>query len=441
MNFLKNLLVAILTLESRLIIRKYKPFIVAVTGSVGKTSAKDAIYDVIKDQSKYVRKSQKSMNSEIGLPLTVIGAPNAWHSLGGWMKNIGLGLGLILRRSDYPDCLILEVGADHPGDIKNLTKWLHPDITVITKISQTPVHVEFFKSPEEVFEEKASLATAVKSGGTLVLFADDEKTLTLAERVKNSNVKVVTYGMSPSADVKGSNSKAAYDRGQDQVESFLRPIGFDFDLNVGGESRLIVVKNIIGDVYIYPLLAATAVGLSRGMSVDEIVKSLSVFQAPKGRMNLIPGLNGSTLIDDTYNSSPDAALAALEALKNLQCAGSKIAVLADMMELGKFAVPEHRRVGKAATTIVSELITVGRRSQFTLDEAVSNGFPKDKTRNLDTALEAADYLSAKVKSGDIVLVKGSQSMRMERVVIALMAEPDKAGDLLVRQEREWLEKR
>lgn len=441
MNFLKKILVAILTLESRLIIRKYKPFVVAVTGSVGKTSAKDAIYSVIKDQRKYVRKSEKSMNSEIGLPLTVIGAPNAWRSLGGWLNNVWLGMLLILRHSDYPDCLILEVGADHPGDIKNLTKWLHPDISVITKISQTPVHVEFFKSPEDVFEEKAALVTALKPGGTLILFADDEKILTLAERVKNNNVKVTTYGMNEAATVKGLNSKIAYDRGQDQIETALHPIGFDFNLMVGGDTRLITVKDIIGDIYIYPILAATAVGIALGMSLDDIMKSVSTFQAPKGRANIIPGLNGSTIIDDTYNSSPDAALAAIEALKNLQCAGSKIAVLGDMMELGKFAVPEHRRVGKAVATIASELVTVGRRSQFTLDEAVLNGFSKDKSHNFDTALETSDYLSAKVKAGDIILVKGSQSMRMERVVAALMAQPDKAGDLLVRQEREWLEKK
>ncbi|MEK9177708.1 MAG: Mur ligase family protein, partial [Patescibacteria group bacterium] len=148
---MKKLVIWILTIESRLIIGKYKPFIVAITGSVGKTSTKDAIYCVLKNRERYARKSEKSMNSEIGLPLTIIGASNAWHSFSGWLRNIMLGAKMIINRVDYPNCLILEIGADHPGDIRKVARWLHPDIVVITRISKTPVHVEFFKSSEEVF--------------------------------------------------------------------------------------------------------------------------------------------------------------------------------------------------------------------------------------------------------------------------------------------------
>jgi len=194
---MKKIVIALLTWESRLILKKYKPFIVAVTGSVGKTSTKDAIYDALKNLpgAGLVRKSEKSMNSEIGLPLTVIGVPNAWHSIGGWFYNLGVGLDLILKRREYPDTLILEIGADHPGDIRRVTQWLHPDISVITRVSRTPVHVEFFSSPDEVFEEKAFLATAVKSGGSLVVFGDDERTLSVGDRVKDRGVSVVSYGL------------------------------------------------------------------------------------------------------------------------------------------------------------------------------------------------------------------------------------------------------
>src|SRR5690349_8876620 len=150
MKLFKYIVVALLTLESRLILAKYKPFIIAVTGSVGKTSTKDAIFSVLKGQSRHVRKSDKSMNSETGLPLTVIGVPNAWRSLSGWIGNLLAGARLIFQKSDYPDCLILEVGADRPNDIKKMTKWLHPNISVITQISELPAHVEFFESAEEV---------------------------------------------------------------------------------------------------------------------------------------------------------------------------------------------------------------------------------------------------------------------------------------------------
>ena len=491
---MKKIIVWILTVESRLILAKYKPFIVAVTGSVGKTSTKDAIYDILKgdgvcnDQKIcFVRKSDKSMNSDIGLPLTVIGVPNAWHSLGGWLNNISAGARLIFKRSEYPDCLILEVGADHPGDIRKIVRWLRPDIAVITKISRTPVHVEFFKSPEAVFEEKAALAEAVKPGGTLVLFADDEKVAGLAERVKSRNVSVISFGLNEKADVKAEDIKVLYDEPpvkEWKVESasglttnefnfapktVSAPIGMSFKLVIGGdtqpaavqsqtiadqpqstvvqpqsgavESQSVSVKGILGRTYLYPLLAAAAVGKARGIALQSIANSLSSYDAPKGRMRVIHGVNSSTLIDDAYNSSPDAVSAALETLKGLECAGAKIAVLGDMMELGKYSAEEHRRIGREAAGVVGRLITVGQRSKLTAEEALKSGMSADAAHGFDSANDAAAFIKPLVKTGDIILVKGSQSVRMERVTAALLRDPDQAGKLLVRQEKEWLDKK
>ncbi|MFA6295311.1 MAG: UDP-N-acetylmuramoyl-tripeptide--D-alanyl-D-alanine ligase [Candidatus Paceibacterota bacterium] len=420
-----------------MIIRKYKPFVVAVTGSVGKTSTKDAIYCVLKDQSKFVRKSEKSMNSEIGLPLTIIGVANAWHNMAGWMKNIIAGLNLIIWKKDYPDCLILEIGADHPGDIKKVVKWLHPDIAVITKVSSTPVHVEFFKSPEQVFEEKAALATGVKNNGTLVLFADDEKVMSLANcligGVKNKVVTVVSYGLNFTATVKGLNDQIIYENGSIK--------GLSFNVATDSMTAPVFIRNVIGNVYMYPLLAAVAVGKARGVTLELMVKALSDFEAPHGRMNVISGINGSTIIDDTYNSSPDAVMSALETLKGLQCSGSKIAILGDMMELGKYSAEEHRKIGKEVGKIANQLITIGQRSRATAEEAVNNGLEALSIHSFDTSNEASDFARSIVKAGDIVLVKGSQSVRAEKVVKVLLKEPEKADKLLVRQEKEWLEKK
>ena len=427
MKILKKLIIWILTWESRLILAKYRPFIVAVTGSVGKTSTKDAIYCVLKDQSRYVRKSQKSLNSDIGLPLTIIGAPNAWHDVVGWSANVWRGLKLIIRRADYPDCLILEVGADHPGDIKKVTKWLHPDIAVVTRISRMPVHVEFFRSPEQVFEEKAALAEAVKLGGTVVLFADDEKNLSIAERLARTQPRIITFGQNEKADV----------RALQVMSSFT---GLSFGLHLADTTVPIAVPGVIGEAYCYPILAAAAVGFSRGMTPDGIARRLNNYEAPRGRMNIIPGVNGATLIDDTYNSSPDAALSALKTLKDIACSGAKIAVLGDMMELGKYAAEEHRRIGREAATVVSLLITVGPRSRMSAEEALKHGLSTESARSFDSTAEAATFLAPIMKTGDIILVKGSQSMRMERIVKALMNEPQKADMLLVRQEQEWLDK-
>ncbi len=448
MSFIKKVIVWVLTLESRLILKKYKPFIVAVTGSVGKTSTKDAIYDVLKSPKLcradggicHVRKSEKSLNSEFGLPLTIIGMPTAWRSVSGWVRNIKEGAGLIFKKHEYPDCLVLEVGADHPGDIRRVAPWLKPDIAIITRVSKTPVHVEFFGSPEEVFEEKASLAENVKKGGTVILFADDDKVMSIAERVKGREAEVISFGISSGATVKGSSAKFTYEG----TEDHNAPAGIAFTLEANGQSAEVSVKGILGTVYLYPLLAAAAVGIARDLPLSDIAASLNSFGSPKGRMRIISGKSDSTLIDDTYNSSPDAALAALSMLKEIQYATTKVAVLGDMMELGKYSTEEHKKIGKEAAIVLAargKLITVGPRSRATAEEAVKSGMPADSVSSFDSAQEAADALSSMLKPGDVILIKGSQSVRMERVVKALMRDADKAEDLLVRQEKEWLEKR
>jgi len=431
---MKKIITAILIWESRLILARYKPFIIAVTGSVGKTSTKDAIYTALKNQSKYLRKSEKSMNSEIGLPLTIIGAPNAWHSWSGWIKNILKGFDLIIFKTSYPDCLVLELGADHPGDIRNVAKWLKPNIAVITKVSKTPVHVEFFSSPEQVFEEKASLAMSVRTGGAVVLYADDEKVMSIAKMIKKNNVKVFSFGLNENADIRGLGSKIDYDENK-------QPTSFSFEIVSDGKNHPVTIKKVIGDTYIYPILSSIAVAKAKNLNLDISIKALSEYDPPKGRMNVLEGINGSTIIDDTYNSSPDAVISALNTLKNLQCSGKKIVVLGDMMELGKHSTDEHKNVGREVAGFANLLVTVGSRSYTTASEAILAGLPKENIISFDRSLEVVEYLIPKVGSGDIVLVKGSQSIRMERIVVSLLKEPQKADRLLVRQEKEWLEKK
>lgn len=434
MNMIKKFIVAILTWESRLILQKYKPFVIAVTGSVGKTSTKDAIYEAIKGHGGYVRKSDKSMNSEIGLPLTIIGVPNAWRSVRDWLHNLSEGARLVLRRSEYPDCLIVEVGADHPGDIERVASWLRPDIAVITKVSDTPVHVEFFSSPAQVFAEKSFLAKAVKQGGTLVLFADDPKVAGLAALAAERGATVLTYGTDPVADVRGSGGQTTYLAGDTALSV---PTGYSFNIDSDGEHKSVAVSGILGDAAVYSLLAAVAVARARGISLADACESLEAYSGPRGRMNIIEGANGTTLIDDTYNSSPDAAIAALAAMKSLQCSGRRIAMLGDMMELGKYSADEHRKVGAVASLSVQVIVAVGMRSRALAEEAIKRGMDAGAVKSFDTPLEAAAYVSTILSPGDVILAKGSQSVRMERAVKALMLHPEHAVDLLVRQEPEW----
>ncbi len=436
MQFIKKIVIFILTVESRLILRKYKPFIIAVTGSVGKTATKDAIFCALMS-SGHVRKSDKSLNSEIGLPLTIIGVPTAWRSMSGWISNIQAGAKLIFNTSQYPKVLVLEIGADHPNDIKRVAKWLRPDITVITKVGDKPVHVEFFDSPAQVFEEKSALARAVKSGGTAVLFADEPKIVALGDELKTKGIFVDTFGFAESATVKGSEYAPHYE----MVDGIQVPTGFTFALTVGTEKKVITVKKVIGQTFMYPLLAAVAVAQVRKIDLNAVIENINAYEAPKGRMNIIAGKNGATLIDDTYNSSPDAVFAALDTLSGLQCSGKKIAVLGDMMELGQYSADEHRAVGKKVVGIADVLVAIGPRTKTLVEETLANGMKSDAVIWYPSSADAALELSGSISAGDLVLIKGSQSPRLERVTKALMVDPTQAESLLVRQEKEWLEKK
>src|SRR3989339_898057 len=152
----RKTLIHILRIESRLVISKYKPKIIAITGSVGKTSTKDAVYAVLSGIT-YVRKSEKSYNSEIGLPLTILGVPNGWNNPLIWLKNILKGLWLLLMYHKYPKWLVLEVGVSHPDDMHCTASWLKTDVVIITAIGETPAHIEFFNSRKHLIEEKSKL--------------------------------------------------------------------------------------------------------------------------------------------------------------------------------------------------------------------------------------------------------------------------------------------
>ena len=440
MNILKKTVIYILTIESKLVLRKYKPTVIAVTGSVGKTSTKDAIYTVLASAGDHVRKNEKSFNSKIGIPLTILGVPNAWHSSLGWFSNMLHGIGLVLLKADYPKTLILEAGADHPGDIETLVKWLRPDVAVITKIDDIPVHVEFFKSPAEVFKEKIFLAKGVRSGDTVVLFADDEK-------MKNLDLgpdkKVITYGMGNSSAIVGSYPLIVYKKGKNGTE---KPDGMTFKLDYEGNSVPIVLSHVLGAQHIYPILAAVAVGLDRGVTLVKILESVSDYEAPLGRMNLIEGINDSTIIDDSYNSSPIALAHALATLAEVTGAQRKIAILGDMMELGSYSAAEHKKAGVLVAKSLDAsrgdiLVTVGQRAKGIKEGVVSAGMNHLQIISFNDSIEAAEKVKGMVKAGDVILVKGSQSPRMERITKALLADPSRAEELLVRQEKEWLEKK
>ncbi len=431
MKFLfKKIITKILELEARAVIKKYKPRIIAITGSVGKTSTKDAIYSVV-SHSFYARKSEKSFNSDIGVPLTILGCNNAWSNPIKWLKNIWLGLSLVLWRKSYPDWLVLEVGADRPGDIKKITKWLKPDIVVITKFADVPVHIEYFKSREEVIEEKGNLVTALKHNGVLILNSDDIDVFSFRNKTTN---KIITYGFLGDAEIRATNYSIYYS------EEKEIPIGLNFKVEYEGNSLPVNIIGTLGMNNVYSALAALAVGINLDLNLVESTKNLSSHSAPKGRMNLIKGIKNTIIIDDTYNSSPVALNSAVETMQNLKTKNRRIAVLGDMMELGRYTADAHKEAGVIVSKACDILVTVGLRSRGIAESAIDSGLDEDSVLQFDNSIEAGKYIQDMIKEGDIILVKGSQSVRMERIVEEIMAEPEKASELLVRQEDEWLAK-
>jgi len=155
----KAIIVSIITLEAKLILKKHKPKVIAIIGSVGKTTTKDAIYTAIVP-SLHVRKSQKTLNTDVGIPLTIMGCESGWLNPLTWLKNIFQGIYVLLLETNYPDWLIIEVGADRPGDISGIARWLKPDTIVVTRFPDVPAHVEYFASPEELIKEKCSIIEA-----------------------------------------------------------------------------------------------------------------------------------------------------------------------------------------------------------------------------------------------------------------------------------------
>ncbi|HVV39144.1 MAG TPA: UDP-N-acetylmuramoyl-tripeptide--D-alanyl-D-alanine ligase [Candidatus Paceibacterota bacterium] len=426
--FLKKIVAKALTWEARLVIGKYKPRIVAITGSVGKTSTKDAIYSVVAGDA-YARKSEKSFNSEIGLPLTVLGQPNAWSNPLRWFENLFDGFLLWILPKRYPAWLVLEVGADRPGDIRSLAHWLPVDIAVVTRLPEVPVHVEFFESVEALKEEKASLIKAVKPGGALVLYADDPEVVGLRNRAPGAHI--ITFGFVESADVRATNVEIIFADDKKHV-----PTGMQARIEVEGASQELVIRGAIGAHALLPALAAVAVGKALAKDIKHSLEALKGYEPPHGRMHLVEGLKETLIIDDTYNSSPAAAEAALEALA-LVSHGRKIAVLGDMLELGRHSVDEHRKVGAHAAKVADLLITVGFRARDIAQGALDNGMADQNILQFEEAGPAGKELEGRLQKGDIVLVKGSQSMRMENIVEEIMLHPEQASDLLVRQDEEW----
>ena len=404
------------------VLKRHKPKIVAITGSVGKTSARAAIFAVLSAKYK-VRENKKNYNNEIGIPLTIIGGESGGKNILKWIW-IFLKWLFVIVFPMYPEILVFELGVDRPDDMKYFMSFVHPMVGVITNVSLS--HIEFFKTVENIAKEKRILVESLTPNGYAVLNADDELVMEMVNRTK---AQVLKYGLNENATVNASNPIYNYEKN--------KPEGISFKLNYDGKNVPIRLKNILASHYVYAALAAVSVGTIFKINLVDIAKALEPLRAPIGRLNLLDGINGSYIIDDTYNASPISTMAALNVLGQLE-AKRKIAVLGDMLELGDQTELAHREVGKKIFSAkVDIFIAVGRRMQYAIEQLIAFGFPSANILHFDDPSSAAEKVSQIVREGDFVLVKGSQGLRMEKVVEKIIVDPSQAKNLLCRQNKEW----
>lgn len=412
-----NILKYILKRLTELTIWRYKPDIIAITGSVGKTSIKDAIYAVLSSSGKKVRKSGGNLNNELGVSLTILGdwpeknleLVSLWQPAGEkkirkflfWLEVIAFSFlrVIFLPKYFYPKILILEYGADRPGDIKNLLEIAKPKIGVISAIGETPVHIEFYSGLEAIVREKSKLIENMSVNDFAVLNFDDELAMEAKEKTR---AKITTFGFDDGANVRIVNFE-----------------NVNFKIEYQGSVVPVNMKNTFGRPQAYAAGAATCVGLIYGLNLVRICEALSSdYQPAKHRMNLLAGVNGSLVIDDSYNASPISMKAALEALADTKAENGtrKIAVLGDMRELGEHSLKAHKDIGKLAAGIVDFLITAGKEGKIIAESAVLNGLAKDKVLSFDTAEEASKAIKEIIQKGDIILVKASRGIGLDKVV-------------------------
>ncbi len=391
-------------------VSRYQPGIVAVTGSVGKTSTKEAIRAVLSKERR-IRLTSGNFNNEIGVPLTILGD---WQKIKNpaflfWCKVIIISLARILIPRKfyplkYPEILVLEYAADRPGDIKYLLEVARPQIAAVTAIGDIPVHVEFYPGPEALAREKAKIVEQLPTVGFAILNADDALVLDMKNRTRS---QIMTFGFSDSAQMKITGFENSSNGG---------PTGIIFKLECGGSFVPIKINGAFGKGQAYAAAAAACVGLIFGMNLVKIAEALAEnFKPPLRRMNLVAGVKGTFILDDSYNASPLSMRLALETLKELK-AKRKVAVLGDMLEIGKYSLEAHEEIGKFAAGFADLLITVGPRAKFIAEAAAKAGLAKENIFSFLIAEEAKKEVELKIKKGDLILVKGSRAIGLDKIV-------------------------
>jgi len=363
---------------ARSIRERYDFTLIAITGSAGKTTTKEMIATLVGSERRTF-KSWGNFNNLIGCPLCIDNTP------------------------DDAEVVVSEMGMNHKGEIAQLAGLTHPDVGVYTNIG--PVHIEFFGTIEKIAEAKRELLENVKPGGTIILNADNQYVMDISRGFEG---RKVTYGIDHDADFRGVNIR---ERGL--LGTTFEVGGHTFELSLPGRHNL---EN---------LLAAIAAARSIGISWEGIARGVQALK-PAYHRGIILDAGGATIYDDTYNSNPYALGSALTLMAQADVSGRRIAVIGDMLELGDKELDYHRDAGKAIPKSVDTVIGVGKRSHALLDGAREAGFADGNLHHFDDAPSAGEFLKTFIRPGDLVLIKASRGIGLDRIVNMLTGHAEGA---------------
>lgn len=357
---------------------QYDFLLIGITGSAGKTTTKEMIATLIGTERRTF-KSWGNFNNLIGAPLCVDNTP------------------------DDAEVVVSEMGMNHKGEIAQIAGWTRPNVGVYTNIG--PVHIEFFGTVEKIAEAKRELLENVVAGGTIVVNNDNEHVVRIS---RGFNGTIVSYGVENEADYRAVDIR---DRGL---------LGSHFVLKAEGETREFDLA-LPGRHNLDNLLAAIATARAVGISWDGIERGVREVKPAYHRGVIIPW-KGATLYDDTYNSNPYALARTLELMTQADASGRRIAVIGDMLELGEAEMQFHRESGAAIPRAIDVVVGVGKRTTALLDGAREAGFTSDQLHHFDNAEAAGEFLKTFVREGDLVLLKGSRGVGLDKAVAMLEGE-------------------
>lgn len=401
-----------------------RAIVIGITGSAGKTSARLALFHILKHKARV--KHSVHANSESGIPLNILGLKMSNYRPLDWLKVIILApLQLLLHWEQY-DYYLVEMGIDSPSSPKNMEYLLtiiQPDIAVV--LNAGLVHGAEFdhlvedKNPVRrvnkirslIAQEKMKLATSLDATGVAVINLDQKE---FRNKLSSLRSRILTFGQRTTADLRFDQVKPG-------------PV-FSMRLLYQDKKYHLVLRSAFEQAYSYTFAAAIAAAAALGVSIDKSIDFLRDFQAPSGRMRLYRGINGTHLIDSSYNASPDTMLGALKFLNSVAGRHRKIAVLGDMRELGINSKAAHKNLAEQVQKYASECVLFGSLTQkYTLPILMRTRFP---VKHFSSIASLNQYLQASLHEGDWVLIKGSQNtIFLERTVASLLADHHDAATL------------